>query len=180
MRLRNRRCGVRGSVMVEFTLVLPLLVALFLGTILFGGNIHTYNRLEESVRAGARFGSGLTYDAYVDSYHSGPDPAPTQCASCRFTPTSGAFVTSVKNLVAYGCDPAAGLGTGCTDAPIVEGVLPVNVNVTLQIVNRRPAAVEVSITGVRMTTPLGTVVLNGKPVTTFPFVGAYMPPAPPK
>jgi hypothetical protein len=164
--------------MVEFTLVLPLLVGLFLGTILFGRNIHTYNRLEESVRAGARFASGLDYDAYVDSYHSGPDPAPTQCASCRFTPASGAFVTSVKNIVAYGCDPAGGSGTGCTQVPVVEGVSPANVTVTLQIVNRVPRAVEVSINGVRMNTPTGAVVLNGKPVTTFPYVGFYRPPKP--
>jgi len=164
--------------MVEFTLVLPLLVALFLGTILFGRDIHMYNRLEESVRAGSRFASGATYDAYVDSHYQGQDPAPTQCDSCRFQVLTGPFVTSVKNIVAYGCDPAAGSGAGCTDVPVVEGVLPANVHVTLQIVNRVPRAVDVSISGVTLTTPVGTAVLNGKPVTRFPFLGLYRPPKP--
>jgi hypothetical protein len=61
---------------------------------------------------------------------------------------------------------------------VVEGVLPANVTVTLQIVDRVPAAIAVSISGVRMITPAGQLVLNGKPVTTFPFAGVYMPPAP--
>lgn len=173
MYLGNKRTGARGSVMVEFTLVLPLLVALFLGTVFFGQNIHMYNRLEESVRAGARFASIALYDAY-----SGQDPAPNQCAACDFTPTSGPFVTAVRNIVAYGCDPAGGSAAGCTDVPVVEGVLPANVTVTLKIVNWVPKAVQVSISGVSMTTPAGRLVLNGKPVTTFSRAGVYMPPPP--
>jgi len=178
MNVRNRKCGAQGSVLVEFTLALFLLVSLFLGTISFGLNIHTYNRLEESVRAGARFASKLTYDAYVDSHHDGQDPAPTQCAACDFTPTTGPFVTAVRNMVAYGCDPAQDPGDGCTDVPVVEGVLPANVKVTIKMVNLVPKAYEVSISGVRLATPVGAVVLNGKPVIAFPRVGVYMPPAP--
>jgi Flp pilus assembly protein TadG len=159
--------------MVEFALVLPLLVGLFLGAVFLGQDIHVYNRLEESVRAGARFASTATYDAY-----SGADPAPTKCAACSFTPTSGPFVTTVKNIVAYGCDPAGGSATGCTDLTVVEGVRPANINVSLNIVNWVPVSISVSVSGVQMVTPNGRMALNGKPVTVFPFVGVFMAPPP--
>jgi Flp pilus assembly protein TadG len=161
--------------MIEFTLSALLLISIFLGTVSFGQDIHMYNRLEESVRAGARFASlpSSKYDAY-----GGLDPRPAACAACDFTPTSGPYVTSVRNMVAYGCDPAAGSATGCTQVPVVEGVLPANVTVTLRMVNSWPKAVTVSMRGVSMTTPLGRVVLNGKPVTSFPWMAVYMPPPP--
>lgn len=163
----------RGSVMVEFTLIVPLLVALLLGAVFFGRDIHTYNRLEESVRMGARFAAMQRYDA-----NSGADPAPTKCASCTFAVTTGTFATRIKNVVAYGCEPGTSSSTGCTDLPVVESVSPANVNVVLNIVNWVPVSVRVSVTNITMPTPFGNLTLNDKPGTTFPWVGTYMAPGP--
>lgn len=69
----------RGSAIVEFSLAIPLMVSLFLGTFQFGYAYYVYNELEQAVRAGARYASLRSYDANYD--------------------------TAVKNVVVYG-DPA--------------------------------------------------------------------------
>jgi hypothetical protein len=116
----------------------------------------------------------VLYDAY-----SGADPAPTKCSSCTFVVSTGTYATRVKNIVAYGCDSGDATATGgCTQVPVVEGVDPSKVTVTLNIANWKPVSVAVAITDVTLPTPVGRVVLNGKPVTTFPYVGAYMAPPP--
>lgn len=162
--------------MVEFALVVPILTGLFLAAMFFGNDFLTYNRLEEAVRAGARFASIQTYDAY----HTAKDPAPPTCASCQFPLTSGPFLRKIRNIVAYGCDPVTEAESGCTATLVVDGVRPENVNVTFSIVNWVPRSVSVSMSGVTLPMPAGSVTLRDKPVTTFPYFGKYMAPLPPK
>jgi Flp pilus assembly protein TadG len=166
----------RGSVLVEFTLILPLLVLLFLGGIGFGYNIQRYNRLEESVRAGARFASMAHYDAYA-SKGSPPDPAIPACRTITcpdfVIPDSqpSAFRDAVKNVTVFGTD-----SPGTTQMPVVEGLELNNVRVTLGVSLSRPIWVEVSIVSFPMDLLIGSVTLN-KPVTRFAYVGNYSFPA---
>ena len=163
--IRDRR---HGSVMVEFAVVTPVMVLLFLGTAFFGYDFHVYNRLEESVRAGARYGSMQNYDAY-----SGADPATPHSDSATMELTTGALLGKVRNIVAYGCDPSSESTSGCTATPIVEGIGPQNVKVSLGIVNWAPQSVSVSIVNLPLSTPFGKFTVSGKPVATFQFVGNY-------
>jgi Flp pilus assembly protein TadG len=163
--MRDRRCG--GAIL-EFSLVLPVMVLLFLGTVFFGYDFHVYNRLEESVRAGARYGSMRDYDAYSEA-----DPAITHCSSCTLELTSGKFLSSIQNVVAYGCDPAK--ESGCTATPVVEGIGPGNVTVTLGIVKWAPNTVTVSIKDLPISTPFGKFTVSGKPATSFQYTGNYWP-----
>jgi hypothetical protein len=156
-----------GGAILEFSLVLPLMVLLLLGTVFFGYDFHVYNRLEESVRAGARYGSMQNYDAY-----SGLDPAIPHCSSCPFELTSGKFLSKVRNIVAYGCDPAE---SGCTATPIVESIGPEDVKVTLGIVKWAPNSVTVSIKDLPVSTPFGKFTVSGKPATSFQYTGNYWP-----
>jgi len=145
-----RRRG--GSVLVELTLSLTFLCALFLGTWQYGYTFYIYGELEQAVRAGARYASLLTYNSGTS------------------TPTAS-FTTSVQNVVVYG-DPAPANGA----APVVAGLTTANVSVTPVWTSGTPTAMTVSITGFTIPTYFGNATLNGKPTTTFPFVGIFGPP----
>ncbi len=158
--MMQRACDRRrGSVLVEFTLALPMLTLLFLGTWQFGYAFFLYDELEHAVRDGARFASMYTYD------------------SATMTPSAG-FTTAVQNVVLYG--NAAG-GT----TPVVRGLAPANVTVEVSFYAngfasppgfnlQMPTRVAVSITNFSVGT-LGTITLNGKPRTEFPYVGVFNP-----
>jgi Flp pilus assembly protein TadG len=148
----TRGRGLRGSVMVELTLSLTFLSALFLGTWQYGYSFYIYAELEQAVRAGARYASMLTYN-------SGSD-----------IPTA-AFTTAVQNVVVYG-DPAPAAGA----TPVVPGLTTANVTVTPTWSLSTPTAMTVAITAYTIPTYFGNGFLNGKPTTTFPFVGIYGPP----
>jgi hypothetical protein len=143
--------GLRGSVIVELTLSLTFLSALFLGTWQYGYSFYIYGELEQAVRAGARYASMLTYN------------------SGSQTPTA-AFTTAVQNVVVYG-DPSPANGA----TPIVPGLTTNNVLVT-PVWSSLPTGMTVSITDYTIPTYFGNATLNGKPTTTFPFVGIYGPP----
>jgi Flp pilus assembly protein TadG len=144
--------GPRGSVMVELTLSLTFLSALFLGTWQYGYSFYIYGELEQAVRAGARYASMLTYN------------------SASNTPTA-AFETAVQNVVVYG-DPAPASGA----TPVVPGLTTNNVVVTPTMPLGVPTEMTVSITGYTIPTYFGNATLTGKPTTTFPFVGIFGPP----
>lgn len=148
--------------MVEFALLSPMLVALFLGVIFFGYDFYTYNRLEEVVRAGARFASMQTYDS-----NKGYDPIIT-CVNCSLVldRETSLLAQRVTNFTVYGTPVVDG-----TQPPIVEGLQPANVKVSMDIVNKAPKNVWVSIVGFQMITPLGKITLNDKPATVFPWLG---------
>jgi Flp pilus assembly protein TadG len=155
--------------MVEFALIAPLLVSLFLGVVFYGYDFYTYNRLEEIVRAGSRFASIQDYDVF-DSL----DPAPCSSGSTVCTvalDASSAFAQLVANYTIYGDpNPAAGA------SPVVEGLTTGNIAVSVDFLNSAPIAVRVGIQNYKMRTPTGTVTLS-KPVTVFPFCGNFMPKA---
>src|SRR5690348_2791529 len=94
----------RGSVMVEFTLSMLVLIPLFLGGWAFGYTFFQYSELESAVRAGARYASTLNYDSLSN------------------TP-SAAFLTAVQNMTVYG-DPNANPATA---TPVVSGLTTANV-----------------------------------------------------
>jgi hypothetical protein len=104
------------------------------------------------VRAGARYASMLTYN------------------SGSQTPTAD-FTAAVQNAVVYG-DPAPANGA----TPIVPGLTTNNVTVTPDWPSGAPTAMTVAITGYQIPTYFGNGFLNGKPTTTFPFVGIFGPP----
>ncbi len=165
--IAEQRLPQRGSVMVEFTLAVPFLVALLLGTMFYGYNYYTYNRLEEAVRDGARFASTQPYNVL-----SGADPIPPcaggTCKGITIDPTSSAFARMVRNVTIYGTPTL-------TDSPVplVEGLLPENVQVLMDVTNGVPVAVGVAITGYHMNTPTGSVTLS-KPVTMFAYPANYL------
>jgi Flp pilus assembly protein TadG len=138
-----------GSVLVEFTLSATFLIAVFLGVWQFGYGFYIYSELEQSVRAGARYASLRTYNS-ADS-----------------TPTSD-FLTAVQNVVVYG-DPAGGT------TPVAPGLTTANVAVTVTFTTV-PTTMNVAITGYKLPTYFGNQTLNGKPTTSFPFVGVFGPP----
>jgi Flp pilus assembly protein TadG len=146
---RGRR---RGSVLIELTLSLSFLVALFLGIWQFGYAFYLYGELEQSVRAGARYASMLTYN------------------SGNATPTD-AFLAAVQNVVVYG-DPAPAAGT----PPVAPGLTTANVALTVTFPSGAPTSMTVAITGYQLPTYYGNTPLNGKPTTSFPYVGIFGPP----
>ena len=152
MNFTNPKTGERGSVMVEFTLSMLVLIPLFLGTWAFGYTFFQYSELENAVRAGARYASTLNYDSATN------------------TP-SAAFLTGVQNMTVYG-DPNANPATA---TPVVSGLTTANVNLSVGFTNSAPSSVTVSVTGFQVLTYYGTTTLN-KPYVWFPYVGYWTPP----
>jgi len=153
--MRNRKTGRAecGSVMIEFTLSLSVLIPLFLGTWTFGYAFFQYSQLENAVRAGARFASLQTYD------------------SATTTPST-TFLTAVQKMTVYG-DPAADT-TSAT--PVVSGLTTSNVQLTVAFSSGAPSTMTVSITSFALRTYVGSVTLTNKPYVWFPFVGTFGPP----
>lgn len=149
------RIRVRGQVLVEFALVLPILLSLLFGTMQFGYAIYTYNNLAKTVSDGARFASMRTYYG-------------TCTAVCS---SDTAFITAVKNVVLYGDPSPSG-----TPNPVVHNLASGNVVITVTAVNNVPATVTVGISGYSMSLPLATVNLGNKPSVTFLYIGRYAHP----
>ena len=146
---RTRR---RGNALIELTLSLTFLSALFLGTWQYGYAFYIYAELEQSVRAGARYASLLTYNSGTST------PLP-------------AFQTAVQNVVVYG-DPAPSVDA----VPVVPGLTTDNVSVTVTWVSSAPTQMTVAIVNYQLPTYFGNTALNGKPTTTFDFMGIFGPP----
>ena len=68
----------RGSALIELTLSLSFLTALFLGVWQYGYGFYVYAELEQSVRDGARYAAARTYDSATSTP---TDPAATPAAS---------------------------------------------------------------------------------------------------
>jgi hypothetical protein len=139
-------------VVIEFTLSMMTLAPLFLGAAGFGYTFYLYEKLSNSVRAGARYASTLKYD------------------SATTTPTTS-FRTAVQKMTVYG-DPNA--ATGAT--PLVSGLTTSNVSLTVQFTNNVPTGMTVAITGYQLPSYLGRITLNNKPYAWFPFTGLFGPP----
>lgn len=156
------RSARRGSVIVEFTLVLPVLTSLFLGVVFYGQNLFLYNQLEERVRSASRFASIQSYDSL-----NALDP-PLSCASCMvvLNPAQSQFAQRVRDFLVYGT-PSPGEGA----QPLTDGLTGANVKVALEVVNNFPVGVRVGIVDYGMLTPTGSITLTDKPQTQFPYFG---------
>jgi hypothetical protein len=152
----------RGSVIVEFTLILPVLVSLFLGVVFFGQDLFIYNELEERVRSASRFASIQSYDSL-----NSLDP-PLSCASCMVVldPAQSQFARRVRDFLVYGTPSPVD-----SAQPLTDGLTGANVKVSLQVVNNFPVGVRVGIVNYGMPTPAGNVTLTDKPQTQFPYFG---------
>ena len=138
--------------MIELTLSLSFLTALFVGTWQYGYTFYVYAELEQAVRNGARYAAGLTYN------------------SANSTPTDP-FLTAVKNVVVYGTPaPAAGA------AAAAPGLTTAHVAVTATFTSGVPTSMTVAITGYQLPTYYGNMTLSNKPTTSFPFIGIFGPP----
>lgn len=140
-----RRSRLRGNAIIEFALSFPLLVAIFAGTFEFGYSFYIYNKLQTAVRGAARYASILQY--------SGAGQAPSQ-----------AYLTAVKNYAASG-DPAL------STPPIVPGLTPQHIVVTVTMVGGTPRAVKVGISGYEIKSIFKNHSLNGKPNSNFRYEG---------
>lgn len=149
VRPQTRESGERGNALIEFALSFGLLFAVFAGVFQFGYAYYTYNNLESAVRGGGRYASLRVYD------------------SATSTPSAG-FETAVKNMVVYG-NPSGG------GQPVVAGLTPENVVLTVTMSRNVPRQVSVAIASFDINAVVASFTLNGKPKTTFPFMGRFAP-----
>jgi Flp pilus assembly protein TadG len=138
----------RGNATLEFALSALLIMTLLTVTFRFGYSFYTYNKLEGAVAAGARFASRLTYD------------------SATATP-SQTYELAVSNLVVYG-SPSGGL------QPLVPGLSPSNVRLTVNLENGVPKYTRVAIVNFDLSGPQAWR-LNGKPFAEFRYMGRFAP-----
>lgn len=145
--LCSRRHGERGNALIELCLLLPILLALFLGTWSVGYSCFLYSELEAAVVAGAKYGAKINYDATNPS----------------------SYTTAVQNVVVYG-DPGGGT------APVISGLQTSNVNVSISPTTGQPASVTVSVSNFKVFGPwLNAITLSNKPWIQIPFIGNYLP-----
>jgi len=144
----GRRRG--GSATVEFACSFALLFSIFTGVFQFGYTFYVYNRLENAVRAGARYGSLRVYDSATE------------------TP-SAAYVEAVRNVVLYG-NPSGG------SQPIVPGLSAESVTVTMAMDRNVPQQASVAIATYDIDAVFTTIHLVGKPRAAFTYVGRFAPP----
>lgn len=167
--MKPRRRTDRGTAMVEFALVAPFLVAMFLGVVTFGYTLYTYNRLEDAVRGAAR---AVTNGNQIYDVFSGKDPAlscggATTC-HVEIKKESSQLAARAANYVVYGAPEFAdGL------QPVVENLTTDNVAVFVDVRNNRPQNIWVAITNYPLQTPFGSVTLTNKPAAVFPYTGNY-------
>jgi Flp pilus assembly protein TadG len=152
---RLTRPKTAGSVMVEFSLAVPLLTLLFLGTFQYGYAFFLYSELEKSVRAGARYASVRTYSP--PTVAGGADPATADPD----------YVDAVRDTVMYG-------DVLTKDMTIVPGLQASQVVVTMPEYNARPTRVRVCINGYSVGF-FWPVQMNNKPCVEFPYVGNFAP-----
>jgi Flp pilus assembly protein TadG len=148
---RHKRQG--GHAIIELTLAMPLLVGLFLGTWQFGYAFYNYAKLEQAVRAGARYAAGATYD------------------SATSTPSS-AYQTAVQNVVVYG-NPSPPASP--TPVPVAPGLSTGNVVLTVSFASGVPTGVTLAINNYQLPAYFGNATLINKPAAWFPYVGTFGP-----
>jgi Flp pilus assembly protein TadG len=156
---KRRRFDSRaGSAMIEFALGWFIMTTVFVSTFQYGYIFYRYNTVLNAVNNGAHFAALQNYDSASST------PAP-------------AFITAVQDMVAYG-DP-----TGTSTTPLVQGLTPSHVTVTIGANGSgntfTPASVTVAIGGASNDYTINAVVANftlsGKPTVTYPFQGLYCP-----
>lgn len=138
-----------GQVLIEFAGGASVLLALFAGTFWLGYTFIQYNRLQSAVAQGARYASLIPYD------------------SATATP-SDAFLSAVRNVAIYG-NPSSG-GT-----PVVPGLAPENVNLSVTFTHGVPHTMTVWISGYSIGAVFSTTTLTTKPRATYLYQGIWAP-----
>jgi len=133
-----RRNSQAGSALIEFAGSLILLSSLFTGIFQVGYTFFSYERLENSVRAAAR---------YASLHAAGSANVPDE-----------ALVQTVRNLAVYD-DPTPAAGA----KPLVTGLATANIDV---LVTGKTATV--SVRGFTLDSLFSKVKLDGRPTVTFP------------
>jgi len=146
---RGKRQG--GNAIVELALILPILTSLLLGVWNYGYAFYNYAKLEEAVRAGARYASVALYD------------------SASSTP-SAAFQRAVQNVVLYGSPSPSG-----SPAPVVPSLSASNVVLTVTFTSV-PTAMTVTINNYQLPAYFGGMTLKNKPSCWFAYTGTFGPP----
>jgi len=151
-KVRGRRQS--GHAIIELSLAMPFLISMLLGIWQFGYAFYNYAKLEQAVRAGARYASIATYD------------------SATSTPSLG-FQTAVQNVVVYGqpSPPASP-----APVPVAPELAAGNVVLTVTFASAVPTAVTVAINNYKLPAYFGNMTLKNKPAAWFPYVGTFGPP----
>ena len=144
-----RKFTERGSSLLEFALATGILVPLFAGTFQFGYTLFVYNDLQSAVRGGARYASMRSYDSATST------PSPE-------------FLTTVRNMAVYG-------NPGGRGRPVAPGLAPSNVEVLPNMNGAAPESITVRITGYTVNAVFTSFTFDGKPATTFPYMGTPAP-----
>ncbi len=139
----------RGNAMLEFALGSGILVSIFTGTFQFGYTFLQYNNLQNAVAQGARYAAITPYDSATTS-------------------PSAAFQAAVRNMVVYG-SPSTG------SSPVVRGLTPGNVSLTITFTNGVPSAMTVAITGYAISSVVSATMLTNKPQVTCAYQGIWTP-----
>lgn len=152
LRLNSRRR--RGNAIIEFALASSILFPTFAGVFQFGYTFYTYNTLQGSVRAAARFASVRQYTATTS------------------TPTSE-YASEVKNMVVYGKpNPVLTATPGVTpDIPVTSGLTTSNVAVDVAMNGGVPKTITVKVTNFTIDAIFSKFTFNGKPAATFWYNG---------
>ena len=137
----------KGSALVECALSAAVMLPLLSGMFEIGYGMYSYNRLQNAVRAGARYASLRSYDSTTNS------------------PTAS-FMTAVRNVVVYG-NPEGGT------TPIVSGLNSEHVQLNVAMNGTMPSKMTVSVSGFTIRTVFANLPLNQKPKATFAYGGRY-------
>lgn len=139
--------GRSGNVILEFALSFLLIFPILGGCFQFGYSFYVYNRMQTAVASGARHASLQIYDSQTAT----PSPA---------------YLNAVRNQVVY-ANPNGGA------SPVLPGLTPSQVAVTMTFVSGAPRAVTVSIVNYQLNAVFRTLTFNNKPQVTIPYVGRW-------
>jgi Flp pilus assembly protein TadG len=143
MNVRQMSGTSRGQTLVEFALVIPLVLLLFMGVFDFGRAIYSYNTISNAARDGARKAivdqtvGAAAQEAAEQATALGLDPADTNQVQVRYL---------LPNLSgACPAEPSGGYGIGCIAevrvqytfraiTPVIGNVVgPIQLSTTTQI-----------------------------------------------
>ncbi|MDG4874236.1 pilus assembly protein [Mesorhizobium sp. WSM4935] len=117
--LAKFRRDQRGAVMVEMTLVAPLMLALSAGVFEFGNLIHDKLLMEAGLSDGARFGARCNSQIYTDAGLAAINCANLATNIAVFGNVAGSGTARVPGWLTT--NVTVTIGTGCHDA-VVNGV----------------------------------------------------------
>ena len=117
--------GTAGQALVEFALVIPLLLLLFMGVFDFGRAIYTYNAISNAAREGGRTAIvnqtllDIRTRAAAQATVVGIDPTTTACDPAVTTQTDCVFVSFMNATLSASCNPTSG-NYGCVAVVTVK------------------------------------------------------------